>query len=999
MKKLKTCRLLALLIPFFFIGCDVFPAQANSTTGVSSLGEFNGAPNIVHYNRSDFNADPQFWAMCEDNEGVMYFGNNDGALVFDGESWQKVILPNGSSVRSLYHASDGNVYAGGFNEFGLIRRNRYGIYEFESLLELINRENQNFESVWNIQEAQDHIVFRSFKMLIAVSNHRATVLPSDQAFTFSTVTNGVFYLVDNGILKTINFDNLQYENLLSKHQLSGEDIVALLEGREKNELLVITKQGSILKLDRDSSALSFMTRVIAPHSNNLITCAHKSREGLYFLGTLSSKILILNSLAEKLEVTEAFQQLQDQTVLNIYETGEGNIWALLNNGLDCIDLASPVTTVFEEASVYDVKIAQNKVYIASNQGVYASEKASESAYFSKLGFSKVQGMEGQAWTLQEFEGNVLVSHDKGVFVISPDGETYSLPHLKGVWKVIPINGKRQLYLACAYDGLYLLEYGSNKRFGLIQKIEGFEESSRDILQSKASNTFWVCHGYKGVYRIRLNDGFTKVAGIEHYKDQNGLPSPYSVNVFEFNGETIFTTNHGIFTFDDSNNQFVPQSQLNGYFGTELNVRKVLEDQGKFWFVHDDEAGYLELSNSPELNKGLFTMLKGEFNRSMECILPIDRSLVLMGTRKGLFAFDLTYGSQKNKSGVVFRSITYSLEQEGYNGEIHNSKDAPLFLPHHVTNLKFNFAVPGFHDKKQVQYAYLLEGSGQPWSAWTEKSSAEFSYLKPGNYMLTVKARSRIGEESAESYYYFNIAPQWYQTPVAIILFALLVLLIVSFLIFAVKRKIKAEKEKARVDEAERTKLLELEIQQMKLEHEKRKIERDKEILEEDVVYKSKELANYTMLLVKKKDLLNELNEEIRQIRDGTSNEKVKSKLRSLQSRIKYNLSDEEHLQVFDSNFERVHQAFFRELKMAYPNFSTKELRLCAFVKMNLTNKEIASILNISVRGVETARYRMRKRLSLDHEVNMVEFLDSLSHSGFDHELEENNLNSHDGIKK
>jgi DNA-binding CsgD family transcriptional regulator len=209
------------------------------------------------------------------------------------------------------------------------------------------------------------------------------------------------------------------------------------------------------------------------------------------------------------------------------------------------------------------------------------------------------------------------------------------------------------------------------------------------------------------------------------------------------------------------------------------------------------------------------------------------------------------------------------------------------------------------------------------------------------------------------------------------------LLIVLFLIFAVKRKIKAEKEKARIDEAERTKLLELEIQQMKLEHEKRKIERDKEILEEDVVYKSKELANYTMLLVKKKDLLNELNEDIRQIREGTTNEKVKSKLRSLQSRIKYNLSDEGYLQVFDSNFERVHHDFFRELKMAYPNLSTKELRLCAFVKMNLTNKEIASILNISVRGVETARYRMRKRLSLDHEVNMVEFLDSLSYSGFD----------------
>ena len=75
--------------------------------------------------------------------------------------------------------------------------------------------------------------------------------------------------------------------------------------------------------------------------------------------------------------------------------------------------------------------------------------------------------------------------------------------------------------------------------------------------------------------------------------------------------------------------------------------------------------------------------------------------------------------------------------------------------------------------------------------------------------------------------------------------------------------------------------------------------------------------------------------------------------------------------------ERVHHEFFTQLKATFPDLTAKELQLCAFVRMNLTNKEIASILNISVRGVETARYRLRKRLGMSQEDDMAQFLEKL----------------------
>jgi hypothetical protein len=305
------------------------------------------------------------------------------------------------------------------------------------------------------------------------------------------------------------------------------------------------------------------------------------------------------------------------------------------------------------------------------------------------------------------------------------------------------------------------------------------------------------------------------------------------------------------------------------------------------------------------------------------------------------------------------------------------------LPYKTSGITFQFSAPGFQDRMNVQYSYLLESVDDKWSEWQEESFKEYSMLRPGKYVFRVKARSLLGESATETQYYLQILPLWYQTGWAYAMYGVVGLLIISGIVVLVKRKIRREREKTQAEEKEKRKVLELEIQRIKLEREKEEIKKDKDQLEEDVIHKSKELANYTMLLVKKRELLSDIHEELKEIKEAVRNDVSRQKLRDLLKKINFNLADEEHLQVFESNFERVHHEFFTELKTNFPDLTQKELRLCAFVRMNLTNKEIASILNISVRGVETARYRLRKRLSLNHEEDMAGFLDKLSSASAD----------------
>src|SRR5688572_4756873 len=96
-----------------------------------------GSPRVIHYTRKDFDSDPQIWTMCQDNDGILYFGSNNGVLIFDGERWQKVSFPNNSSVRSLAVNKNGTVFAGGFNEFGVIGKDEFGNYHYESWVHML----------------------------------------------------------------------------------------------------------------------------------------------------------------------------------------------------------------------------------------------------------------------------------------------------------------------------------------------------------------------------------------------------------------------------------------------------------------------------------------------------------------------------------------------------------------------------------------------------------------------------------------------------------------------------------------------------------------------------------------------------------------------------------------------------------------------------------------------------------------------------------------------
>ena len=259
-----------------------------------------------------------------------------------------------------------------------------------------------------------------------------------------------------------------------------------------------------------------------------------------------------------------------------------------------------------------------------------------------------------------------------------------------------------------------------------------------------------------------------------------------------------------------------------------------------------------------------------------------------------------------------------------------------------------------YDETQSLGEYQLEGWDTSYYAIPENGKLEFLNLDDGNYELLVRALST----KENGLLTFKISPHWYESWVGYMLYFLLGMIMLYLVNKQAQRQHKKEQE--RLIKAQQK---ELESAQMKSKNEN---------LEKEVLYKSKMLANSTLALVQKNKLLGDLRIVIqRETANTKSNTFPKNKIYKLIDR---NINSDKDWEIFESNFAAVHKNFLDKLKEICPEISTGELKLAAYIKMNLASKEIAPLLNISVRSIENKRYRLRKKLGVDKEKSLKEYL-------------------------
>ncbi len=956
---------------FLIVCCTYLTAQDTTPVDIE----------VFNFDRLDYNAGTQNWAAIQDSSGVLYFGNNKGLLEFDGTNWICAPLRNGTIVRSLAHGSDSCLYIGSQNEFGYRHIDSLGRADYHSLRHLIPDSAFSFEDVWRILSVGEKIYFCSEKavFIYSASTSMLEVLePDGKRFeNFFSTRHGVRFQMAGMGLYRLGENGL---TLLSDHPVFKNDrVVAILPYDINREIIFTVTGGAYTWNESDLNALTGAgwTDISAGSPY----CAIQTSEGVYAVGTAQDGLYITDKNGDIQTHINQENGLQNNTVLCIHEDSHANLWLGMDNGIDYALTHSAYTRIGANMGVngtgYTSLWMDDKLYLGTNQGVYVTtlEKGNPEGF---LPFRPVSGTLGQVWSLNLIDGKPMVSQHKGVQrIVDYIAEPFSTE--QGAWKIVELQNHAGYALEGTYQGFIIhrkgKEIGSYSQ-GDHWRLPNFTESAR-VFEEDSDGSIWVSHAYKGLYRISLTQDLSEIAQIKDYGEKDGLPGELFVNVAKIRGEIVFTTPRGVFIFSGSNQRFEEHKDLTEIFGSGRDVHRLIEDDfGNIWFSIDDEFGVLQVAAQGIYNKlkiRYFNQLHDELVDGFEHVFAVSPSFVLIGMEQGFVKVDLNDTAEDNTSiEVLIRRVTSITERDSviYAGGIQHI--VPTFGAD-LNDFRFSISAPYYAHLNHIQYRMKLDGFDQDWAEWSPKTEKEYTNLSAGSYTFMVQARNAYGQVSEAAIYNFRVRPPWYNSGLARAFYFIVSLIVVSGIFIFVNKKEKRKTlafKKAQMAEMDEKKA---EFKEEVTRSEKEVVMLRNEKLQADIGHKTSRLASTTMHLVQKSEILMKIKTDLNDILPEANND-LKRKISQIARTIESDIMLDNSWEQFEIYFDQVHENFFKRLRQKYPEITPKDQRLCAYLRMNLSTKEIAPLLNISVRGVEISRYRLRKKIGLASDTNLIAFV-------------------------
>ncbi|WP_299780237.1 LuxR C-terminal-related transcriptional regulator [uncultured Formosa sp.] len=912
---------------------------------ILSVGHAQFSPSLQNYTLAEYKAGNQNWDISRAKNGKVYVANSSGLLEYDALLWELYQLPNKTTVRSVL-AVDNIVYTGSYEEFGYWQKDDFGVLKYNSLSDTILDKISPNEEIWGIVKFKDKIIFRSFSNIYVYDYKTVVQLKSNSIIIsfsvieddlyVSTLSEGVFLLKDNK-LEPFYFNDL----------LVDTKIISI--NKYKDKLLLMTSlKGSFFLKNRKLISTNFqVNEKIKQHQLNDFSIL---RNGEMVFGTIKDGVFLTDYLGNlKFHVSKE-NGLLNNTVLGQSLDSSDNLWLGLDNGIANIELNS-TNYFFNDVSgklgaVYDIITFKGVIYIGTNTGLFRLNNN------DKLEF--VEGSQGQVWDLTIIGDELFCGHNEGTFLVD-DNTFKKISSFTGGWTIKKVPERNNTYIQGTYSGLVKFE----KKDGT-WTVKHFDKAmipSR-FLVFENPHTAWVAHETKGIYKIRFDDDYQAIQSVENYQ-KKGISSNYNIRVYNIKNNISFKTSEGWQKYEPILDSIIPYELLNTKLGKHSYI------------ISEDNTNLFALKN-----KEGFINFKSFFNDEEQLVLSDDflKNRYIVGYENVSKINDSVYALNLDNGFMMINSTipsNYTLQKPKI--EIISVGGVPINLSE-ITNdeVRFNFnenITIELSSAKSVNhfFEYKISNTDNLWYK-IDGNKVEFSSLKDGDYTISFRTVGNSGTVSPSLDLYVSVLPPWYRDTFGFLLYVLIAILTVVLFYVMQNKKIVKEQRLIKIKyQKEQQKLL----REKTLENEKQIVELKNESLQREIKLKSKQLANNAMALVKKNETLQEIKKELMVNKEGfNSHYSFKKLLKKLDNSIV--LKDE--WDVFENNFSQVHDEFFERLKAKHSKLTPKDLKICAYIKMNLSSKEIAPLMNISARGVETHRYRLKKKLDLENDISVTDYL-------------------------
>lgn len=942
-------------------------------------GELYNA-KVSIFTKSEYSAGTQNWDIERDNMGRLFIANNEGLLIYNGVTWELHPVPNKTIVRSIAMSNDGRLYVGAQDEFGYFKPDITGKFIFTSLKKQLPPSVSSFADVWNIEIIDQDVFFMTPQFIFRYSNNSISYFKPKTTWTSLKKHHNKLITQDkkSGILL---YNNGRWEPLINQSLLPNGFQITDIKPFGKDTSLVSTT-GNGLYLLTQNQILPF--KINALINEDHFTTIEVLDGNHFLLGSYNSGLYKIDKKGNIQGNISSKQGLVSNTIRCLYSGFDGCTWIGMDNSIALIDWGNSIYHInpnsFNNGSGHGAISLNGDLYFALSTGLQSIDIRQKNELGS-LSLKPKIIMNGLTWNVNTYDNQLIVSRDDGLWKVDNDKASPVFKSL-GFWTFKPISGSNPPKIACGnYFGIQLFskEKGELKNDG---SIRNFIESSRYM--EVENNSIWVSHPYHGLYKINITDNSTK-----KYSLKDGLPSELDNHVFKIKNKIVIATTKGIYEIDPKSNKIIPSKYYQSILGN-IPIRYLKEDlNGNIWFVQDKMLGIVDFKGTQAVVKYIPELFNHVLS-GFENIYCYDSENTIIGSDIGFY--NINY-NKYSKQIFPYESYISSVKTFGngdsilYGGFNNLLKDSNLktSIPYKSNSIRFSFASSFLRHKSHIEFSYLLEGHDKKWSNWSSTPEKDYTNLKEGKYTFYLKSRHGPSNEFKQFSYSFEIKAPWYRNIWAYLLYLLITVSVIYTLLKLQKKKLQ-KKAQIRMQEAKLK--FEEEQRQINYKHQLELEKNEKAImqltndnLQAEIKHKSEDLASTAMNLLQKKAFLGKLTSHLNNLVLQNKDQVEASEIRKILRQIKSDEKLDEEWDKFTDHVKNVQSDFLNNLKKAYPDLNSKELKLCAYLRMNLSSKEMAQLFSISVRGVEISRYRLRKKLKLETHQDLFEFLINFESNG------------------
>ena len=897
-------------------------------------------PFFRNFTPASYGAMSQNWSLAQDARGYIYVGNNSCLLRYNGKSWDR-FYPFGenkeSIIRSLYaDPASERIYLGSFREFGFLEYDEYGEMRYTSLYALLEAPPQDSEEIWYITRLGRCVYFIYFTSCYIYDTESGALHRETAPTSYYYESDGDLILSSSaGYARRYRDGSFSYE----PESVPGvpEKIVKLFPGRDGTKLAVSATDG-LYRMDGNTVRRIDALKDAWDVANRAIQCA----DSTLVVGFLSGGVYAFSPSGETLWHIGTEEGLLDDTVLSLLEDRSGNVWCALDKGVAVIFKGGDRWLSLSDYHLGKISVSLlegDRLFVGSNQGLSYFQMDRESLSLRKLsGFFPNSPL----WSLALEDGQVFIGENGGAYLFRNGGIRHLSTAPGGTApRLMTLQDGVEVLIQASFTNLYVYRQADGE-WRYSHSVQGLMSPVRHLEVDYLGNIWLECM-YEGLKRVRLTEDGHSVSLDEAYFEDG-------IRVCKMGGRVLFHNKEGFWYFDDRENAMVAFAPLNQLLLGDCR-RVIPAGKDRYWLVRRDDAVLIRFRDDRAglLDRLAFGQLNVSLTELFESIIPVSDTRFLFGVENGFLVHDLPQEAQD--AHLRFSSIRVFDER----GSTAVPLDVPVLeVPH---NASFSLSLAALGVKyPEADVRYRLAAFDYDEHVLGTEMTVTYTHMPAGAYTF-----SACLADSPDRPLTLRVVvkPSFFASGPAIFLYLLFSVFVVLSVYLLLRRALM--RQQARLEAQKEKELLTLRNEQ----------------LEASILLKSKELATYSLLEASRNQVLQKLRESLSRVRYGKAGALSQKDYDEMMSIIRDGEFSESSWEHFYNNFDLIHQSFFRILSERHPDLSTNDLRICAYLRLNMSTKELADIMGVTHKGAESAKYRLRKKLSLDPSVSFFEYLSQI----------------------